>query len=105
MYLLGGSSSPRRLRAESPLKQQFTISVCESNMTSTTSTTHDGIKYMLAKDDNRTTKYTIIGLFKMFSCWILGICNTPKQSEIGWELTWVIHEIKDEDLLANCMQI
>ena len=46
-----------------------------------------------------------IGLFKMFSRWILDIFNTPKQSDIGWELTWVMHEIKDEDLLANGMPI
>ena len=39
----------------------------------------------------------------MFSRWIWGIFNTPKQSEIGWELPWVMHEIKDEDLLVNCM--
>ena len=40
----------------------------------------------------------------MFSRWILDISNTPTQSESG-DLMWVMHEIKDEDLLANCMQI
>ena len=40
----------------------------------------------------------------MFSLWILGIFNTSKQSEIDWELTLVMHDIKDEDLF-NCMQI
>ena len=44
------------------------------------------------------------GLFKMFSRWILHIFNTLKESEVGWELPWMMHEIKDEDLLANCMQ-
>ena len=39
----------------------------------------------------------------MFSRWILSIFNTPKHSEIGWELTSMMHEIKDEDKLANCM--
>ena len=39
------------------------------------------------------------GLFKVCSRWILGIFNTPTPREIGWELTCVIHEIKDEDSL------
>ena len=45
-----------------------------------------------------------IGLFKMFSRWIWHIFNTLNESEIGWEQPWMMHEIKDEDLLANCMQ-
>ena len=40
----------------------------------------------------------------MFSGWILYIFTTPKETEISWELTWMMHEIKDEDLLINCMQ-
>ena len=40
----------------------------------------------------------------MFSLWTLHIFNTLQESEIGWELTWMVHEIKDEDLLANFMQ-
>ena len=49
--------------------------------------------------------WNTIDRFKMFLRWIWGIFNTPKQSEIGWELTWLMHEINDEDLLDNCMQI
>ena len=45
-----------------------------------------------------------IGLFKVFSCWILHIFTIQKETEIGRELTWMMHEIKDEDLLANSMQ-
>ena len=44
-----------------------------------------------------------IGLFKMFSRWILHIFTTQNETEICWELTWMMHEIKGEDLLANCM--
>ena len=44
-----------------------------------------------------------IGIFKMYSRWILHIFITHKESEIGWESTWIVHEIKDEDLLANCI--
>ena len=40
----------------------------------------------------------------MSSHWILHIFNTLKESEIGWDLPWMMHEIKHEDLLANCMQ-
>ena len=40
----------------------------------------------------------------MFLRWILHILNTLKESEIGWELPWMMHEIKDEYLRANCMQ-
>ena len=40
----------------------------------------------------------------MFSRWILHIFTTQTETEIGWELTQMMHEIKDEDLLANCMQ-
>ena len=40
----------------------------------------------------------------MFSRWILHIINTLKESEIGWDLPWMMHETKDEDILANCMQ-
>ena len=40
----------------------------------------------------------------MFSCWFWHIFNTLKESEIRWELPWMMHETNDEDLLANCMQ-
>ena len=40
----------------------------------------------------------------MFSCWILHIFNTLRKSEIGRELLWMMHKIKDEDIVANCMQ-
>ena len=46
----------------------------------------------------------LIGQFKMFSRWILHIFNTLKESEVGWKLPGMMHEIKDEYLLANCMQ-
>ena len=46
-----------------------------------------------------------IGLFKMFSLWILGTFNTSNQSEIGWELMWVKYETQNEDLLVKCVQI
>ena len=41
----------------------------------------------------------------MFLHWILRIFNTPKESEIDWELVSIMHEIKEADLLANCMQV
>ena len=37
----------------------------------------------------------------MFSGWILHIFTTQKESE---ELIWMMHQIKYEDLFANCMQ-
>ena len=43
--------------------------------------------------DRYQSQILSIGLFKMFSCWILGIwafSTTPKQSEIGWELTLTV---------------
>ena len=40
----------------------------------------------------------------MFSRWILHVFTTQKEIEIDWELAWMMHEIKNEDLLANCMQ-
>ena len=41
----------------------------------------------------------------MFSCWILRIFNTQKENGIDWELVSIMHEIKEEDLHANCLQI
>ena len=29
-----------------------------------------------------------IGLVKMFSCWIVHIFATQKETELGWEQTW-----------------
>ena len=46
-------------------------------------------KHILATQDH-------IGLFKMFSCWNLGTFNSSKQSDSGWELTWVKPKVKDE---------
>ena len=41
----------------------------------------------------------------MFSRWILHIFTIQKESEISWEVVWMMYEIKDEDLLANCIEI
>ena len=46
-----------------------------------------------------------IVLIKMFLRWYLDILNTQIGSEIGCELTQMMHEMRDEDLLANCKQI
>ena len=42
-----------------------------------------------------------IGLVKLFLRWILHIFTTQKETEIGWELTWMMHEIKDEAYLLT----
>ena len=43
-----------------------------------------------------------IGLFKVFSRWILHIFSTPKENGTDWELVSIVHEINEEDLLNAC---
>ena len=65
----------------------------------------DAMNWLLQKMPCRPLYVLSIGLFKIFSRWILHIFNTQKESDIDRKLVAIMQEIKEEDLLANCMQI